>query len=105
MEIKITPAAHHDILEIYNYIKKDGEQIAKTQVGYIYDGIENLSMFPNIGGALQKFVERFTELRYLVVHKVYIVIYNITENIEVLRVFRKEQDFISILGIGAPEQD
>ena len=69
MEIKITPEAHNDILGIYNYVKKDGEQIAGNQVTYIYDGIEKLSSFPNMGTALQKHVERPTKLRYLVIHK------------------------------------
>lgn len=100
MEIKFTPEAHNDILGIYEYVKKDGEQIAKNQVSYIYDSIENLNSFPNMGTALQKYVERSTELRYLVVHKVYIVIYDVTDAIEIIRVFRKEQDFISILEIG-----
>lgn len=99
MEIKITPEAHNDILNIYRYVSKDGEQIAKNQVTYIYDGVENLGAFPNVGTPLQKHVERPTNLRYLVVHKVYIVIYDVTDAIEIIRVFRKDQDFITILGI------
>ncbi len=103
MEIKLTPEAHNDILGIYEYVKKDGGQIAREQVTYIYEGIENLSSFPNIGTALQKFVERSTPLRYLVIHKVYIVIYNVSDAVEIIRVFRKDQDFISILGIANDE--
>lgn len=100
MEIRITPEAHNDIIGIYQYVQKDGEQIAKNQVAYIYDGIEKLSSFPNMGTALKKHVERPTGLRYLVIHKVYIVIYDVTDAVEIIRVFRKDQDFISILGIG-----
>ena len=100
MEIKITPKAHGDILEIFNYVKKDGEQIAKNQVKLIYDGIERLGLFPNMGTALQKHVERPTKLRYLILNKIYIVIYDVSDFVEIIRVFRKEQDFISILGIG-----
>lgn len=100
MEIKLTPEAHNDILGIFEYVKKDGDQIAKNQVSYIYDGIESLGAFPNMGTALQKYVERPTKLRYLVIHKVYIVIYDVTDAIEIIRVFRKDQDFISILEIG-----
>lgn len=99
MEIKITPEAHNDIANIYQFIKKDGEQIAKNQVGYIYKGIENLKFFPDMGISLQKFVERTTALRCLIINKVYIIIYEITESVEILRVFRKDQDFISDLGI------
>ncbi|MCM1533494.1 MAG: type II toxin-antitoxin system RelE/ParE family toxin [Corallococcus sp.] len=99
MEIRLTPEAHSDILGIYRYVQKDGEQIARNQVEYIYDGIEKLAQFPNMGAALQKFVERTTALRYLIVHNVYIVIYDVTDAIDVIRVFRKDQNFISILGI------
>lgn len=89
MDIKITPQAHNDILEIYQYVKKDGEQIAQNQAKYIYDGIESLGTFPNMGGSLQKYVERPTQLRYLVIHKVYIVIYDVADAVEIIRVFRK----------------
>ena len=100
MEIKFTPEAHIDLIGIYHYVKKDGEQIAKNQITCIYDGIEKLGLFPNMGAALQKHVERPTRLRYLVINKVYIVIYDVTDAVEIIRVFRKDQDFISILGIG-----
>ena len=52
-----------------------------------------------MGSALQKYVERTTNLRYLVVDKVYVIIYEINEVVVVIRVFRKDQDFISILGL------
>ena len=99
MEIKITPEAHNDIFEIYAYVKKDGEEIARKQVTDIYDGIENLTDFPNIGTPLQKHVERKTDLRYLVIRKVYIVVYEIADAVHILRVFRKDRDFISALHI------
>lgn len=100
MEIRITPEAHNDILCIYSYVKKDGEEIAKKQVTDIYNGIESLADFPNIGTQLQKNVERKTDLRYLVIRKVYIAVYEIVNTVNILRVFRKDQDFISTLNIG-----
>lgn len=98
MEIKITPEAHNDILSIYDYVKKDGAQVARNQANYIYNGIEQLGEFPNIGIPLQKHVERKTNLKYLVIRKVYIIVFDVREFVEILRVFRKEQDFISDLG-------
>lgn len=100
MEIRITPKAHDDILGIYSYVKKDGEEIAKKQISDIYDDMENLADFPNIGTQLQKHVERRTDLRYLVIRKVYIAVYEVTDSINILRVFRKDQDFISALNMG-----
>lgn len=100
MEIKITPEAHNDILGIYSYVKKDGEEIARKQITDIYDGLERLAEFPNIGTPLQKHVERKTDLRYLVIRKVYIAVYEITATVNILRVFRKDQDFISVLNVG-----
>lgn len=99
MEIRITPEAHNDILGIFSYVKKDGEDIARKQVTDIYDGMEHLASFPNTGTPLQKHVQRKTDLRYLVIRKVYIAVYEITDAVNILRVFRKDQDFISALDI------
>lgn len=99
MEVRFTPFAHEDIRNIYNYVLKDGETTAQKQVISIYDSIESLGEFPNMGASLQKFVVRSTKLRYLVINKVYIVIYDVTDAVDVIRVFRKEQDFINDLGI------
>ncbi len=99
-DIRISPKAHEDIKGIYDYVKKDGESIAAGQVGAIYSGIARLADFPNLGIALQKFVQRKTALKILVINKVYVVVYDSGETVDILRVFRKEQDFISQLGIG-----
>ena len=103
--VRISPQAHADIKTIYDFVKKDGEDIAKNQAKYIYGEIEHLAQFPNIGIPLQKYVSRKTDLRILVVRKVYIVIYNSANTVDVIRVFRKEQDFIAALGLGAEEDD
>ncbi len=99
-EVFISPKAHDDIRRIYDYVLNDGESIALNQVKRIYDGIEKLADFPELGKKLQNHVERMTTLRYIVVRNVYIVIYENRDTIDILRVFRKEQDFISQLGIG-----
>ena len=99
--LRISPRAHEDIQSIYNYVRKDGEGIAQKQLRHIYSEIENLAQFPEMGIPLQKFVIRKTSFRLLIVRKVYIVVYNLTENtVDILRVFRKEQDFITALGLG-----
>lgn len=95
--IRISPQAHCDIENIYNYVLKDGKSIAKKQVETIYGAIENLSTFPEIGIPLQKFVERKTDLKILVIKKVYIVVYDNGDTVDIIRVFRKEQDFIAQL--------
>lgn len=99
-QIRISPQAHTDISNIYEYVKKDGERIAKNQVANIYKSLENLAQFPDIGIPLQKFVERKTNYKLLIIGKVYVAVYKAGETVDIIRVFRKEQDFITALGIG-----
>ena len=98
-QIRISPKAHEDISKIFEYIKKDGEQIAKSQVDNIYNSLENLAEFPNMGVPLQKFVDRKTDYKILIIKKVYIAVYNNGDYVDILRVFRKGQDFINALVI------
>jgi len=95
--VRISPQAHNDIKGIYDYVLKDGEDIAGKQVEAIYKGIQNLSLFPEIGIATQRFVERKTDLKILVINKVYIVAYENGDTVDIIRVFRKDQDYISQL--------
>lgn len=98
-QIRISPQAHTDISNIYEYVKKDGEKIAKNQVAEIYKSLENLALFPDMGIPLQKFVERKTSYKLLIIKKVYIAVYDNGETVDIVRVFRKEQDFMTALGI------
>ena len=98
--VKLTPKAHDDIVGIYNYVLKDGEVTARKQVKYIYDSLENLSDFPCIGKNLNGYLDIVTDYRFIVIHKVYLAFYRFTgEHVEVIRVLRKEQDYLKILGL------
>lgn len=98
--IKISPQAHNDIANIKDYVKKDGESIALNQVTIIYDALETLSEFPNIGKELCKFISAPTDYKFKLINGTYLVFYKVNnENIEVYRILRAEQDYISVLGL------
>lgn len=99
-KIIISPQAHEDILSVYNYVLKDGESIAKKQVSLIYSAIERLSVFPDIGISLNKYISVQTDYLFIVINKLYLAFYKKTKNsINVIRVFRAEQDYITQLNL------
>ena len=98
--LRISPMAHEDIKNIYGYIKKDGESIAKKQAEMIYDKLNNLLLFPQCGTQLSKFVKRQTNYRVLIINKIYLAFYKVNDNnIDVIRILRGEQDYIKELNL------
>lgn len=96
--LKINPKAHEDIQSIYDYIRKDGLNIAKKQTEFIYESLENLSEQPLLGGELCKKFDIETDYRYLIVNSTYIGFYKVTKtNVEVYRVLDGRQDYLRIL--------
>lgn len=96
----ITPKAHEDIAGIYNYVKKDGTNIAKMQAEAIYESLENLQKFPNIGINLSKFIDVQTDYLYIIIKKAYMAFYKInSEDINVIRILSVRQDYLKILGL------
>ena len=93
--IRMSPKALEDIESICDYVAKDGDDIAKNQAIIIMDAIERLRDFPNIGKSLQNFIEQPTEYKYIVINKVYLAFYLLEDNaVQIVRVFRKEQDYL-----------
>lgn len=98
--VRISPAAHDDIKAIRDYVLKDGEEIANKQALTIYDALEILATFPNSGIDLNKYVDEPTDYKFLVIRKVYLAFYKVHDNyVEVVRVFRGEQDYIKALDL------
>lgn len=99
-KVEISPQAHADIEDIYNYILKDGQNIAAGQVKQIYSALENLGLFPNIGIDLSKHISKKTNYKYIVINKIYLAFYFAENNsVQIVRVFKGEQDYIKILGL------
>ncbi len=99
-KLKISAMAHRDIQSIYDYVKKDGQGVAKKQVNYIYDALKKIEYSPNMGKKLGNFIDEETDYIYFVVKKVYIVFYLICESeIHVIRILSARQDYLNILGL------
>lgn len=96
----ISPKAHEDIVEIYNYVKKDGKSLAEKQADVIYESLENLQKFPNIGKDLSNFIDVETNYFYIIIKKSYMAFYVIDgENVNVTRVLSTKQDYLKIIGL------
>lgn len=99
-KLRISEKAHNDIYNIYRYVLKDGEEIAKKQAHVIYDALKSLEMFPNMGANLSSRVTQKTDYKFLTIKKVYVAFYKIVgDEVRVIRVFRGEQDYLRELGI------
>ncbi|MCD8040099.1 MAG: type II toxin-antitoxin system RelE/ParE family toxin [Clostridia bacterium] len=93
---------HITILQKYIiiYILKDGESIAKNQINIIYGALENLALFPDMGKDLNLYINKKTEYKFIVIRKIYLAFYKVdNEDIEVIRILRGEQDYLSLLGL------
>ncbi|MCM1545771.1 MAG: type II toxin-antitoxin system RelE/ParE family toxin [Clostridiales bacterium] len=98
--LRISPQAHRDIAAIYDYILKDGESIAKKQVADIYGALSNLVNFPNMGKSLNNYISQSTDYKFLIINKLYLAFYKICDDrVDVVRVLRGEQDYITVLGL------
>ncbi|MBR1868293.1 MAG: type II toxin-antitoxin system RelE/ParE family toxin [Clostridia bacterium] len=98
--VKLSPKAHNDIKEIYEYVLKDGENIAKKQADAIYNSLERLSVFPFSGKSLEKYVSQPTDYKFIVINKLYIVFYKVEgESVEVVRILRGERDYLNELNL------
>ena len=93
----ISPIAHQDIKEIFEYILTDSKTSAKNQAEMIYNAINRLLEFPFSGGELNKKIKRKTDYRYFIAAP-YIIFYKIEkEFIKIYRVLDGRQDYIKVL--------
>ena len=77
--LKISPLAQSDIDGIYDYIFKDSPKSAKEQIESIYNALDNIERFPEIGADLKGYVSIETDYKYFIVKNCKIL--NIQPNI------------------------
>lgn len=99
-KLLISIKAQQDLEAIYEYIKKDNLSSAIKLINLIYNSLENLQFFPEIGVNLSNYTIENNNYKFLIIKKKFIVFYIIdNKEIKVIRIFRTEQDYIKILGI------
>jgi len=97
-KVDITPLAHSDIEATKAYLLTEfGENSANKIVKAIYDDLEKLAAFPQMGVDLFSRYGIDTDYLCLITHKNY-AFYRIEENyVHIIRVLDERQDFMRIL--------
>lgn len=96
-KLRINPLAISDILAIKAYIAEDNPDAAKKMAITIYNKIQGLSEFSEIGASLKTKVNIKTNHRYLVCGS-YLIFYKIEDEfVSVHRVLNGVQDYLAIL--------
>lgn len=86
-EIKIAPQAVADLLEIKNYIENEFQNpiAAHTTISKIIETYEDLTIFPNVGIPVEKYVSFPTDYKFVLANN-YSIFYRIED--EVIRIVR-----------------
>ena len=67
----ISPKAHNDILNIFEFMSTDDLTAAKKEIDIIYLSIENLMIFPEMGFNLREYTYNYNDYKYLNIQKKY----------------------------------
>lgn len=98
-EIKFSPEATNDLLEIRAYITAElcNEQAAQSTVYKIMKRLQNLEQFPKLGASLESIIGFSTDYRFLVCGN-YTAFYRIENNtVYIVRILYGRRDFMRIL--------
>ena len=98
-EVKITPQAAEDLLEIKNYIENELQNpvAAHNTVLKIVETYENLAEFPEAGIPVSRYVPFPTDYKFVFANN-YSIFYRIEDKIvRVIRIMYSKRDFVRIL--------
>ena len=98
-EVKVSPQAAEDLLEIKNYIENELQNpiAAQNTVLKIVETYENLAKFPEAGIPVERYVPFPTDYKFVLANN-YSIFYRIDGNIvRVIRIMYSRRDFVRIL--------
>ena len=98
-EVKVTPQAAEDLLEIKNYIENELQNpiAAHNTVLNIVETYENLSTLAEAGNPVERYVPFPTDYKFVLANN-YSIFYRIDGNIvRVIRIMYSKRDFVRIL--------
>ena len=98
-EVKVTPQAAEDLLEIKNYIENELQNpiAAHDTVLNIVETYENLSTIAETGIPVERYVPFPTDYKFVLANN-YSIFYRIDGNIvRVIRIMYSKRDFVRIL--------
>ena len=98
-EVKVSPQAAEDLLEIKNYIENELQNpiAAKNTVLKIIETYESLSKSPGSGIPVERYVSFHTDYRFVLANN-YSIFYRVEEKtVKIIRILYSRRDFIRIL--------
>ena len=98
-EVKVSPQAAEDLLEIKGYIENELQNpiAAQNTVLKIVETYEDLANFPGIGITVERYVDFPTDYKFVLANN-YSIFYRIEDEIvRVVRILYSRRDFIRIL--------
>lgn len=98
-KVELSPQAVEDLKEIKSYIEDELQNptAAKNTILKIIETYESLSISPNSGIPVQKYVSFQTDYRFILANN-YSIFYRIEDKtIKVVRILYSRRDFVNIL--------
>ena len=99
MNLRFTPQAHADLLEIRRYISSElhNETAAQRIARAILASCSNLKSFPQMGIALSEKINVQTAIRYIVSEK-HLIFYTVDEGyISIMRILDSRTNYLQVL--------
>jgi len=94
---RFNPLAISDMNEIKEYIGQDNPEAANKTINHIFNQIQSLTNFPNLGLNLSEKIGINTKYKYLICDK-YIVFYLFeNEIISIMRVIHGKRNYLNLL--------
>jgi len=98
-EVKVSPQAADDLLEIKDYIENELQNpiAAQSTILKIVETYEDLANFPEIGIPVEKYIDFPTDYKFVLANN-YSIFYRIEGKIvRVVRILYSRRDFVRIL--------
>ena len=98
-EVKVSPQAAEDLLEVKDYIENELHNpiAAQNTVLKIVETYEDLANFPEAGISVEKYVDFPTDYKFVLANN-YSIFYRIDgEFVRVVRILYSRRDFVRIL--------
>lgn len=98
-EVKVSPQAAEDLLEVKDYIENELQNpiAAQNTVLKIVETYEDLANFPEAGISVEKYVDFPTDYKFVLANN-YSIFYRIDgEFVRIVRILYSRRDFVRIL--------
>ena len=92
----LSPIAEQDIDEIITYLAQENPVVARTFLDALFSAMDNLAEFPELGHIREDLTDKPVKFWTFKWH--YLIIYNPTSPVEIVRVLSGYRDIIDLIG-------